>query len=407
MSSIFSDEHKNAIDIHEFIDADWSVSDFLEYRELCSKIRAAIITPESGEADVGKMLGAAVSDLTELVNRHGTNIQPLGQQFVDALAAQIRYLDNSDYSGAGVLPTFYRSEEDFRALIENEIYKLLHPGLATNANALPFCDTKEKALSVQEAYLNERRNVFEHMDLDLPDEADEYHLSAWAKKKANDIYQIEKIDSLLDLLQRRIDELSGDGVFDAHDGCLYVYKGFIKCLRDHHAVTCVNALIPNAYGKTVSLNVNYCTDCKRFFISYEEYCHYLKIHGTLLVKIILLQNDDYSDYDGNLAAASPLKLCGYSVSMEKGLTTTARQNLLTTVIHNGIMKKSEVIRYLNWFITMQGSKFGNEIAKLKWEEDLRFVRNLDCDKQTDHVINNISIYGKFGRFSKGDGLDDL
>ena len=69
------------------------------------------------------------------------------------------------------------------------------------------------------------------------------------------------------------------------------------------------------------------------------------------------------------------------------------------------MKKSEVIRYLNWFITMQGSKFGNEIAKMKWEQDLRFVRELDCDTQSDHVINNLSIYGKFGRFSKGDGID--
>ena len=243
------------------------------------------------------------------------------------------------------------------------------------------------------------------MDLGLPDEADEPHLSAWAKKKATDIKQIEKIDFLLDLLQHRIDELSGDSVFDAQDSCLYVYKGFIKCLRDHHDIICVNAQIPNAYGKTVSLNVNYCSDCKRFFISYEEYSHYLKQYGTLLIKIILLQNDDYTDYDNNLAAASPLKLCGYSVSMEAGLTTVARQNLLTTVIHNGIMKKSEVIRYLNWFITMQGSKFGNEIAKMKWEQDLRFVRELDCDTQSDHVINNLSIYGKFGRFSKGDGID--
>lgn len=405
MSSIFSNEHNHAIDVHEFLDADWSVSDFLEYRELCSKIRAAIITAESDDADVGSMLGSAVSDLTELVNSLGTSIQPLGQQFVDALAAQIRYLDNSDYTGAGVLPTFYRSEEDFRALIESEIYKVLHPDLATSASALPFCDTKEKALSEQKAYLDERRDIFDHMDLGLPDEADEPHLSAWAKKKAADIEQIEKIDSLLDLLQHRIDELSGDSVFDAQDSCLYVYKGFIKCLRDHHDIICVNAQIPNAYGKTASLNVNYCSDCKRFFISYEEYSHYLKQYGTLLIKIILLQNDLYSDYDNDLAAASPLKLCGYSVSMEAGLTTVARQNLLTTVIHNGIMKKFEVIRYLNWFITMQGSKFGNEIAKMKWEEDLRFVRELDCDTQSDHVINNLSIYGKFGRFSKEDGID--
>lgn len=152
MNSIFSVKHSSAIDIHEFLDADLSVSDFLEYRELCSKIRAAIIASESNEADVSNMLGLAVSDLSALISRLGSDIAPLGQEFVDTLAAQIRYLDNADYTGAGVLPTFYRSESDFRALIENEIYKLLHPELETLVGTLPFCDTKVKALSLQQAY---------------------------------------------------------------------------------------------------------------------------------------------------------------------------------------------------------------------------------------------------------------
>lgn len=38
MNSIFSVKHSSAIDIHEFLDSDWSVSDFLEYSELCSKV---------------------------------------------------------------------------------------------------------------------------------------------------------------------------------------------------------------------------------------------------------------------------------------------------------------------------------------------------------------------------------
>ena len=66
----------------------------------------------------------------------------------------------------------------------------------------------------------------------------------------------------------------------------------------------------------------------------------------------------------DLAFASPLKLCGYSVSQSKGLTQATRQYILAKIIYDGIMSKLDVIRYLEHFINLNGSKLENSIISI-------------------------------------------
>ena len=139
-------------------------------------------------------------------------------------------------------------------------------------------------------------------------------------------------------------------------------------------------------------NVNLCLECHRFFISYDEYARYLERYKSLLTRIVLVNGNGSELFSGNFAKASPLKLCGYSVSQSKGFSQQERENLLAGVIHNGIMSKPDVIQYLNWFIKMNGHKTGNSIAKEKWESDLAFVRSLDIKKQTTYTISNVVPY---------------
>lgn len=173
---------------------------------------------------------------------------------------------------------------------------------------------------------------------------------------------------------------------------LYVYSGRIKCIRNNHMMTCVNALIDTASGETAKLNINCCLTCNRFYISYDEYEHYLEKYKSLLTRIILVNQDGESTFTNNLAAESILKLCGYSVSQEKGLSQKERQALLSKIIHAGIVNKPDVIQHLNWLIKMNGKKAGNDIAKEKWEDDLFFVRNLDMNSQSNYKISSISPY---------------
>lgn len=173
---------------------------------------------------------------------------------------------------------------------------------------------------------------------------------------------------------------------------LYVYQGTIKCTRNHHRTVCVTANIPTASNIIAVLNVNLCLECHRFFISYDEYARYLERYKSLLTRIVLVNGNGSELFSGNFAEASPLKLCGYSVSQSKGFSQQERENLLAGVIHNGIMSKPDVIQYLNWFIKMNGHKTGNSIAKEKWESDLALVRTLDIKKQTTYTISNVVPY---------------
>lgn len=173
---------------------------------------------------------------------------------------------------------------------------------------------------------------------------------------------------------------------------LYVYSGRIRCIRDKHNMVCANAHIETASGETAILNVNCCLNCNRFYISYDEYSRYMEKYKSLLTRIVLVDENGNSSFTNNLAAESTLKLCGYTVSQEKGFTSKERANLLANIIHNHIVSKPDVIQHLNWLIRMNGKKAGNDIAKEKWEEDLAFVRSLDANTQSDYQIHHVAPY---------------
>lgn len=181
---------------------------------------------------------------------------------------------------------------------------------------------------------------------------------------------------------------------------LYVYSGRIKCIRDKHNMVCANAHIETASGETAVLNVNCCLNCNRFYISHDEYTRYLEKYKSLLTRIVLVDENGNSAFASSLAVESTLKLCGYSVSQEKGLTIKERSVLLASIIHNGIVSKPDVIQHLNWLIRMNGKKAGNMIAKEKWEEDLAFVRSLDTAAQANSVIRTVMPYSAARKHKK-------
>ena len=175
---------------------------------------------------------------------------------------------------------------------------------------------------------------------------------------------------------------------------LYVYTGRIKCIRDKHNMVCVNALIDTASREVATLNVNCCLNCNRFYISYDEYTHYMEKYKSLLTRIVLVNQNGECEFNNKPAIESTLKLCGYSVSQEKSLSFEERTFLLSSLIHNGIVTKPDVIQHLNWLIRMNGKKAGNGIAKKKWEEDLAFVRELGINTQTSYKISSVVPYTK-------------
>ena len=394
MDHPFYEEHDQVIEYGEFCECGWSVGEYLTYCDLIAQLRSALIVEETYENNTPTTAtsGDKMIALLKWVGQAcGRSVSP-NYDLVYALKRQIRYLEHDEYGDVGDLPYFYRSESDFRYEVEKHLFSILtmHPQEAKLCT--PYCSNRSHAVSLQNSLIAEKATIINSLEKHMPLSGGESALYAWARKKEVALLQIDELDAQIGALQWRIEEFDNGGEFDASKNILYVYKGFIKCQRDHHNLTCVNAKIRSKNGKYIYLNVNYCKDCKQFFISYSEYLHYRSMYGILIAKIVMISNGEYSNDIDYLAAESPLKLCGYSVSQAEGLTAQARQDLLRELIQLDIIKKTEVIRYLSWFIQMNGQKFGNEIARSKWESDLDYIRGLNTAKQDTHLIAGIKPY---------------
>ena len=178
------------------------------------------------------------------------------------------------------------------------------------------------------------------------------------------------------------------------DDTLYVYKGQIKCQRDNHHIEQATAILMNRNGCDIELNVSHCLDCHKFFIHYDIYKRYREQFGCLLGNIRMAKNGEFYNIGYDLAEESPLRLCGYSVRQEDGLSQRERQNIIASCIESGGMTKVEVIRLLRWFVEFNGNRKGNEIALKKWCEDLDFALAYNTSKQEKFIIQKIERYSR-------------
>lgn len=172
---------------------------------------------------------------------------------------------------------------------------------------------------------------------------------------------------------------------------LYIYKGNIRCKRYNHNIIQATAVLHNKTDNEIELNVEYCTVCEKFILDYAVFEQYRNRYGVLVGNFQMVVNGEFEgEYD--LAEESPLMLSGYNVSQRDGYTSQERRYILARIIHDGIMEKGEVIRYLSYFIRKNGAKRGNEIALSKWEEDLAFVQEYDMSTQPRAIISEIKKY---------------
>ena len=172
---------------------------------------------------------------------------------------------------------------------------------------------------------------------------------------------------------------------------LYIYRGNIRCHQHDHKIIQATAILHNKTDNEIELNVEYCTECKKFILEYTVFEQYRNRYGVLVGNFRMVVNGEF-DGEYDLAEESPLMLSGYNVSQRDGYTSQERDYILARIIHDGIMEKGDVIRYLSYFIRKNGVKRGNELALSKWEEDLAFVQEYDKRTQPKAIISDIRKY---------------
>ena len=142
----------------------------------------------------------------------------------------------------------------------------------------------------------------------------------------------------------------------------------------------------------IFVHASHCKQCDITFIRKEEYLRLKNKYPFLVANFCELSNDGYTPAKSSgLAAESPLMLCGYNVKSDSP-NKLYRQMILANIIYNGILSKTEVIQYLEHFINFNGRSSKAFFATDKWENDLRFIRNLDIESHPIVLINDIKPY---------------
>ena len=141
-----------------------------------------------------------------------------------------------------------------------------------------------------------------------------------------------------------------------------------KCVINNHKISTVTAKTLNLKtGLSVDVNVFYCNNCKKFFVNYEALKDYISKGIYPALQFVLVENNL-----SGLRNVSELMIYGYTVR-EGELTKEQRQRILSWIIDVGLLSKAEIIKDLQFKVSYNGKKPGNEKAKKKWEEDIQFV----------------------------------
>lgn len=179
--------------------------------------------------------------------------------------------------------------------------------------------------------------------------------------------------------------------FLCKDDILYVHRGTIKCMRDHHNVELVKVNIETKGGSSIRLSANLCKQCKRVFISDNTYERYRKKYGSLLCNIKFVSDGIYSK-KSNRNTKSILNICGYNVGMKSNLSDTQRQAIIKECIDENILSQSEIVSFLEYLIDFNGSKWENRFAVEKWERDLEFTLEYKMDDRIEVFVKEVKKY---------------
>ena len=179
--------------------------------------------------------------------------------------------------------------------------------------------------------------------------------------------------------------------FSKKENILYIMKRTSVCQSRNHTVLSVTGILKNLRGFSVRINVNYCENCKKFFINRIDFDEFCKRHGIMLGNFSVKELNFSKGFSGRykLADESPLHYCGYNVNKQKGLTESDRHKILANIIDFNIMKKTEIIEYLHFYINNIGNRANMNLAVSKWEDDLYFVNNYRINKQKSYRIDKI------------------
>lgn len=173
-----------------------------------------------------------------------------------------------------------------------------------------------------------------------------------------------------------------------------VRRAVFKCMHSKHDVVDLTAAVGvidnDGREKLVKISAGYCKMCNIYFVMESTY-EKLRNMGVVLCRVCDEKSYMKNSYVNGikLAQESILMQFGYTVSQTEGLSATRRQKILAVIIDKHILSKSEIISYLDFFISQRQYQSKFELAVSKWETDREFVEEYKIGEYTQFGVNAI------------------
>lgn len=169
-----------------------------------------------------------------------------------------------------------------------------------------------------------------------------------------------------------------------------------KCMRkDHISEECLGLIkyvSKEGFIFDYELLLFHCINCNEYSISKIDYDK-LRKKGHPLCKIILedeINNSKYSSYYG-MNEESELHTYGYNVNKVYNLSDEQRQVILSFILDNELMDKSDIIDHLAYLINRSiGQKKFND-AIHKWTADREYIKSYKISKLDKYNIQIMKV----------------
>lgn len=130
--------------------------------------------------------------------------------------------------------------------------------------------------------------------------------------------------------------------------------------------------------------LSYCPVCDQYIMLKNDAQYIFNIGEPQCSVFTYYQIAHSTDHDFDLNIESPLMIYGYNVNAINNLSSQERQAILKHILDKKILHKTEVLKYLDFFIQLRDGQINYRLACLKWKEDRLFVANYKSDKE-EHV----------------------
>ena len=206
------------------------------------------------------------------------------------------------------------------------------------------------------------------------------------------------VKSIQPKLEKKVSK--GPHVITAHD--FVVRRTVFKCKHNNHHIEDVKAVFTTITRQgtvnKITIPAGYCSTCNMYFIMESTYKR-IKNSGIPICRTMDEKSYDNNItaglYNYNLASESVLMQFGYNVSQKDDLPAEQRHRILAAIVDNGVLKRNEVVSYLDYFINQRkNQKNKDDSLKYKdaidkWRLDRAWINKYKLGSYKEVLIRSI------------------